>query len=612
MTMTALLASVWVGSARAEAPPVDRFDPPAFEVDGGRGGLTLVHTAVHAEVQLGMAVVDVTQRFHNPYDHPIDATYLFPLPPEAAVRSMDLTCGGRRISGLLLDRAAARARYEAAAAEGRTAALLEQERPNLFRQSVASLCPGEDVVVDLQYVDPLVLEDGRRELVFPTTVGPRYHPDGVAEPPFTTLPAHTVEIEVVIDEGMPVASIWSDSHVIDLGPEAADHVTTIRTDPAATAPNREFHLGWAFAGSAPQLAAVAIPPTATADGYLGVTLEPQLLEDLGPTRGRELLFVLDESCSMQGEPFAAEQRAVRTALDRMGPDDTFDLVRFSNTASAMFAEPQPNTAANRAAAEAWLEVFDGGGTEMTAGIVHSLTLPGDPARLRLVLLLTDGYIGDEQQVLDTVAANLGDARLFSLGVGSAVNRYLLDALAEVGRGDVSYQLPETPVAETVDRFYARIAHPALTDLAIDWGGLDVREVYPSVLPDLFAGQPVRVVARYAGALPPTTIALTGATATDTFRVQRALSLADADVDGLQGALPTLWARRKIADLGRTLARQPEALEREVTAVALAHHLVSDYTALVATETRRSTCGPAQGTIEVPSMLPDGFGFAVAD
>jgi hypothetical protein len=249
-----LLALMGSGLARAEGAGV------SFGVDGGPGELTLVHTGFRAEVSAGVAVVDVDQLFHNPYDHPIDATYLFPLPPDAAVRSMRIVCGGRRLEGVLLPLDQARARYRQAAADGRKAALLEQERTNLFRQSVANLCPDEDVRVELQYLDPLRIEDGRHELVVPTTVGPLYRPDGTPEPPFTALPAHTVDFEVVIDEGLPVGSVWSDTHGIDVDEDPTGRVTVRNLDDDAI-PNKDFELDWTFAGGEPQVGVIAVPPT---------------------------------------------------------------------------------------------------------------------------------------------------------------------------------------------------------------------------------------------------------------------------------------------------------------------------------------------------------------
>jgi Ca-activated chloride channel family protein len=576
--------------------------PVQFVVEGG-GTLVLERTDVHAVVQLGLAVVEVRQLYHNPFHVPIDATYLFPLPEDAAVRAMSFTCGGRRIDSHVLPREEARQRYEEAAAQGKKAALLEQHRPNLLQQSVSSLCPGEDVVVELQYVDPLEVHDGRTELVFPTTVGPRYRPGDVPEPPFVSGPGHDLSVGVDIAEGLVIDSLWSDSHAIEIVEETEEHLWVKLAD-EITLPDKDFHLAWTFAGPEPRLTAAAIPPTEEEDGYLALTIAPGVVEDLQELRPRELMFVLDTSCSMKGSPHAASVQTVRTALARMRPTDTFSLVRFSDQASALFDSPRPATPENVAAAEQWLQIFDGGGTEMTAGIIEALTMPGDPERLRLVLLLTDGFIGDEDQVLREVRGHLGEARLFSLGVGPSVNRFLLDALADEGRGAVAYQLPDTPIEETVEQFYERIAHPVLTDLSIDFGDLRVSEVYPSQIPDLFAGQPVHVVARWSGGPVDTLVRLTGRTTHDEYTVTRRLVLQDA---AYHEALPTLWARRKLADLQRTHRAAPLELATLSTEVAMQHHLASPYTSLVAIADRPSSCGPSRVRAEVPAMLPEGMG-----
>lgn len=569
-------------------------------VTAGGGSLVLEHTSVEATVELGLAEVHVVQTFHNPFDAPVDATYLFPLPNDAAVQEMKLTVGSRTIEGELLTREQARARYEKAAAEGRRAALLEQERTNLFRQSVAALCPGETVTVELTYLDPLARKDGVTELVFPTTVGPLYRPDGTPEPPFTTIPSRAIDLTVHLAEGVPVGALWSDSHGIQISED--EWGATVRNTDDDALPNKDFHLAWTFEGRDPQVAAIALPPLGAEDGYVALTLEPQVLEDLEEPRARELVFVLDESCSMSGAPFETARDTVRLALKEMSPTDRFDLVSFSSEATALFPEPVPATPQNVARAEQWLASFDGGGTEMTRGAVKALTLPHDPERLRLVLFLTDGFIGNDPDVYEAVRRNLGDARLFSLGIGSSVNRRLLQGLADAGRGDVTVQLPGTPAAEVVDAFYQRIAHPALTDVTIDWGDLDVVEQYPSVIPDLFAGQPVRVVARVRGALTDTVVGVTGSAGRETIELRRAVDVAQAE--GHPG-LPALWARRKIADLERASMLDGTDPEAAVTGVALAHHLVSAYTSLVATETSPSGCGAAATELEVPALLPAG-------
>ncbi len=580
----------------------------------GRGALVLEHTSVVAEIQAGLARVTMVQWFHNPYEESLEATYLFPLPSTAAVDRMDLTCGDRLIEGRVMEREAAREAYDQAKRDGRKAALLEQERDNLFTQSIATLCPGEEVQITLQYVEQVALEDGIYELTFPMTPGPRFSPPWVEdrerlETPYTTTPYNGVDITVYIDEGLPVSSLWSDSHditVVEEGLWGAE----VTTPDEVIVPDRDFVLSWSLGGDDPGVAVLTHRPTGDGPGTIAVTFEPPVLGEHFVARPRELLFVIDASGSMSGWPYESARAAVLLALDEMGPDDTFNLVRFSSGASSLFAMPQPSTPETRAQARRWLRDFQGGGTNMDTGIVHSLTLPGDPDAMRLVLMLTDGYVGGEDEMFRVVRRYLGGARLFSLGVGSSVNRYLLEGLAEMGRGDVIYHFGSKPLDEAVGEFYDRIAHPALSDIEIDWGGLEVSEQYPTRIPDLWAGQPLRVVAQYepgedaVDGWVDTVITVRGVLGTTPVAWEVALEV--PAVDTRHEALDTLWARRKIRDLEwYPRGRSPEEVKRAVIDVALEHHLVSRYTSLVAIDDEPSPCGPAGLHVSVPNAAPAG-------
>lgn len=617
-----MLQALWMVVAVAWSEPIDPviYPPevlPEDEVRGGElrveagGALVLEHTSVVAEVHAGLARVTMIQWFHNPYDEALEATYLFPLPSDAAVDRMDLVCGDRLIAGVVMERQAARDAYEQAHAEGKRAALLEQERDNLFTQHVSGLCPGETVEVTVQYVQQLAYEDGVYALTFPMTVGPRFTPPWVEDADALETPyertGRDVDLTVIIDEGTPIESLWSDSHDVVVENEDA-RGATIALEAADTVPNRDFELRWILAGRQPRATLLAHRPDPQEPGYLALSVEPQIVDDLFEPRPRELLFVLDASCSMSGEPWDLASRTVLHALDEMQPGDAFNLVTFSNDANALFERPQPATPDTLGAARHWLETaFDGGGTHMERGVVRSLTMPGDPERLRLVLMLTDGYIGHEQQIFDTVKEHLGAARLFSLGIGGAPNRYLLEGLAEMGRGDVSYQGYDAPIAETVDAFYERIAHPAMSDVRVDWGGLEVIEQYPSRIPDLWSGQPIRVVARYQGG-GPVTVRVSGMVGTE--RYEQTLQIDIPEQTGEHEAIASLWARRKIRDLEwYPRGRSEQQVRQEVLDVALEHHLVSRYTSLVAIDDVEAACGPVTMRIQVPNEAPAGLAGA---
>jgi len=573
----------------------------AMSADGG--ALVLEHTSIEAEVSAGLAIVRVIQSFANPFDEPIDAHYVLPLPPDAAVRGFEVACGDRVIEGVIKDKKSAREAYEQARATGHRAALLEQMRENLFEQHIAGICPGEAVDVTVEYVQQVARDRGRAVLAFPTTIGERFGaPADLEIPRHVPAPAtggRGLDVTVAIDNGIPVAQLWSDSHAVEVWDEPGERVI-VTLDPGDALPNRDVVLSWSMAGEAPRAAAVVQPPLGTQDGFIAVTLEPQLLEELDRARKRELLFVMDSSCSMSGQPWDTSAATVSRALDQMSAEDTFNLVRFADSASSLFSEPQPATDLNVEMARGWMQTPPGGGTQMTAGILHSLHMPGDDEALRLILMLTDGYIGEERRIVEVVDENLGDARIFSLGVGSSVNRLLLENLAEVGRGSVAYQLPDASIEDTVRDFYDRIAHPAMTDIELDFGGLDVWDMYPSRIPDLWAGQPLRVVARYRGSAD--SVRVFGEVGGE--EVSLSLPL-DLDTAEEHEAVTTLWARRAIHDITYDLSLSDPEREASITPLALEHHLVSAWTSLVAIEQSPSACGPAERSISIDHYVPSG-------
>ena len=604
-----LFAALLGAALAAPHPESDEWFPPG-QLQSSAGDLVLEHTDVVADVHVGLSVVTVTQTFANPFSDPVDATYLFPLPEHAAVRHLGIRCGSRYTEGVVMTRDDAQKEYDRAKSEGRRAALLEQYRPNLFKQQVAGLCPGEAVEIELEYVDELDYEDGTYELTFPMVVGPRYGSSESgrrAVTPRSALPAErpgNVSILVNVEEGLPLGSLYSDTHAITVEDEGTWGATVTLTD-GETQANADFQLAWTLAGRSTR-AAVVVDRQGTDDGYVALTLQPPPLDSLGEPPERELVFVLDSSCSMRGRPWRAAVATVEMALERMREGDTFNLVRFSSSASSLFDEPRPVTEANVEAARRWLGRFEGGGTDMIAGIEHALDMPGDADALRLVLLATDGYIGDEKLAFRTVARKLGDARVFALGVGSSVNRYLLEGLAEMGRGDVDYQLPGTPIPDTVASFYARIDHPAMTDIRVDWGGLDVTEVSPATVPDLWAGQPLRLVGRLGNA-KRARVRVRGTVGGEEVVISVPVDATRAEA---HEAVGTLWARRRIHDLSIDGEHQgPSAVEAAITATALEHHLVTDYTSLVAVERSPSSCGVASKTLVVPEHAPEGTVYA---
>lgn len=614
------------GAAPLPAPTEGRLVTSQGEE---RVDVPLEHTDVQIRVAGHLADVTVTQTFHNPYQDKIEAVYLFPLPTGAAVHALDLRIGERVIRGAIRRREEARQVYERAREQGHVAALLTQERPNLFTQAVANIEPGARIDVTLRYSQALAYEDGAYEIVFPMVAGPRYLP-GSAGPsareavqpavlPPGMRPAHDISLQVDLDAGVPVRDIRSPSHRIEVtrpgAAPAAGARASVRIAPADSIPNKDFILRYTVAGQAPAFAVLA-----HRDGDQGsffLLAQPPAGKALALPR--EIVFVLDTSSSMAGAPMFKARELIRRVLGGLRPDDTYQIIRFADTASALGPQPLASKPQNLGYTLAWLDGLQAsGGTEMVSGIRAALDVPHDPARLRIVVFVTDGYIGNEDEILALVARHMGAARLFSFGVGSAVNRYLLEEMAVMGRGAAQIVRPDEDTTAAVQRFHDRIDAPLLTDIRIDWNGLAVTDAVPGRLPDLFAGQPLVVAGHYQQP-GRATITVHGRQA------GRAVSFqVPVDLPAHAPAHPSIgrvWARSRMVELERALVRKADpAIEAQILALALQHQLMSRYTAFVAVDESRVTAGEAARAVRVPVEVPEhvrgirtgsGMGMAMA-
>ena len=624
---------MWGGNARHNGPvvgdtaPVEEDERPTEGTlalsstarAGEVAGFPLESTRVTARVSGFVAHVTVEQTFRNPYERPVEATYLFPLPDDSAVDSMQMRAGTRVVQARIQRREIARAQYRDARERGVLASLLEQERPDLFRQSVANIRPGDSISVTLTYVQALPYEEGSYRFVYPMVAGPRYMPDaepgGAGSTAAGTAPdLHQVvlagdaerpdRVEVSIDAelGASVSAIDSPTHELDVVQSGNRSHVTLRS---AARPDRDLDVRFHVGGQAPVSAVLASAPEAGSDGTFSLAIHPRIDVPATEIAARELVFVLDTSSSMHGRPMELGRAAVIHALRGMRPSDTFRVLGFSDTARA-FSDTA--TEATPEHVERAVEFVNGlvalGATEMITGLRAALDAPEDPTRMRMVLLVTDGYIGNETEVFRTVHEHLGRSRVFAFGVGSAVNRYLLTRVAEHGRGDVQVvtlsESPETAAAA----FHARIASPHLTDISIDWGTLSVHDAYPRRVPDLFADRPLYVHARYAEG-GSGTVTIRGRVAGRAFE-QRVDVTLPARGEASRPELQSVWARTRIRDLMTAMALGPtDALREEVTTLGLAHHLLTDWTAFIAIDEGYRVDEPSV-TVQQATQLPEGM------
>ena len=661
--------------------------------EGAPAACPLKHTDVEADIVGFVGRVTVRQTFYNPLDIKIEAIYVFPLPQDAAVDDMVMTVGERRIVGQIRERSEAREIYEQAKAAGHVASLLDQERPNIFTQSVANIEPGVTVEIEISYVETLKYEDGVFEWVFPMVVGPRYIPgaptskipgtpaplsgdvveldrsqtaQGAGEPkghgwapdtdrvpdasritPPVVKPGlragHDIGLAVHLDAGLEIFDVESKLHAIDTQRISASEMS-LQLREQSEIPNRDFILRYRLATD--EIGDALLTHADERGRFFTLILQPPRRVEPSRLVPRELVFVLDTSGSMGGFPIEKAKEVMSKLIDTMQPRDTFNLITFAGDTRILWEQPRHNTPENRAEAQRFLASRrGGGGTEMMKAIEAALaverdagpddTRPGRPAArsrpdaeladappIRIVCFMTDGYVGNDFEIIDAVQKHADTTRVFSFGIGNSVNRFLLDGMAHAGRGEVEYVTLAAEGAAAVERFHERLLATVLTDVEIDWGGLPVSEVYPRRVPDLFSSKPILVHGRLDGPCAGT-ITLRGNTGAGRFEqnidvnapAAPAAGSADENPDaGGSEALASLWARAKVTDLmNRDLAALqrgefPEELKSEITSLGIAFRLMTQFTSFVAVEELTVTIGGEPTTITVPVEMPDGVSY----
>lgn len=591
----------------------DKQGQPAIECP-------LKHTDVKADITGFLARVTVTQEFHNTAADKVEAVYVFPLPAMAAVDTMGLYVGDRHVRGDIKRREEARAIYEAARDAGKMAALLDQERPNIFTQHVANIRPNDKVRIVISYVERLKYEDGNYEWVFPMVVGPRYIPgtpigraaggwaydtDRVPDaskitPPVAkpgTRAGHDISLTVNLDAGIPLQNVYSRTHEV-FTERPASQRASVRLKDLAVIPNKDFVLRYDVSGG--KLEDAILTHRRNRGGFFTLILQPPEKTNVESITPKELVFVLDTSGSMSGFPIEKAKETMKLALDAMNPRDTFNLITFAGDTHILFPQPVPASPDNLRAAQQFLASRSGaGGTEMMKAITAALAPSQNSTSVRVVCFMTDGYVGNETEIIREIA-RFPAARVFSFGIGSSVNRYLLDKMAEAGRGEVEYVALKDDGSAAAKRFHERVRNPLLTDISIEWGDLPVTDVYPKRIPDVFSAKPIVVTGRYT-APARRTIKLRGTYAGRV--VTRDLNLDLPASEPEHDVLATLWARTRI-DM---LMHEPNNRE-EITKLGLDYRLMTPFTSFVAVEETIVTDNGKPRRVDVPVEIPDGVSY----
>ncbi len=594
-----------------------------------KGLCPLKHTDVKAEISGFISRVVVTQQFENSFKEKIEAVYTFPLPQNAAVDDMTMMVGERTIRGKILPRDEAQAVYDAAKSSGKVASLLDQERPNIFTQSVANILPGEQIKITISYVETLNYVNGAYEFVFPMVVGPRYVPgsptgrnqgngfapdtDRVPDAsritpksvPPATRSGHDISLDVSLDAGLILDDVSSKTHDVDI--ERTDsHRARLRLREGSTIPNKDFVLRYDVAGRAIQDA--LLTHRSDKGGYFTLILQPPDRVTAEDVRPKELVFVLDTSGSMGGFPIEKAKETMKLALDNLYPSDTFNLITFAGDTQILFSKPVPATRANLNKAQAFLNSRSGsGGTEMMTAIKAALEPSDDQSHIRIVCFMTDGYVGNDMEIISEVQKH-PNARVFSFGIGSSVNRFLLDKMAEAGRGEVEYVNLNDDGSAAARRFHERVRNPLLTDISIDWNNLPVADVYPQRIPDLFGAKPLILTGRFTAA-GRGTIRLKGKMGGSDF--VRDIPVELPETMALHDVLAPLWARARVDNLmnedyaGAQSGNIRADLKDTITQLGIEYRLMTQFTSFVAVEEMVVTDGGQPRRIDVPVETPQG-------
>jgi Ca-activated chloride channel homolog len=559
-----------------------------------------------------VARVTLTQVYKNQGKKTLEAIYVFPGSTRAAVHALRLKVGERVVEAKIMERTQARQTYEQARQEGQTASLLEQQRPNVFQMNVANILSGDTVEVELQYLELLQPENQAYEFVLPTVVGPRYSQQPAAGAPDTErwvqnpylhqgeAPPYRFGLQVNLQSGLPISRLASPSHEVNItysGSQAAQ----VRVKDEANAGNRDFILRYALGGNQIETGLLLYP--GQEENFFLLMLEPPARVAAEAVVPREYLFIVDVSGSMHGYPLEVTKVLMGDIIKGLKPHDFINVLLFES-GSAVLSESGslPATEANREKALAFIQAQPGGGgTDISSAFKRALALPRTPGVSRIVVTATDGYVQVENEVFDLIRRNLGTANLFPFGIGTAVNRHLIEGMARAGMGEPFVVLNQKEAEKQAARFREYIARPVLTDIKVDWRGFAAKEVEPQALPDLFAMRPLTLLGKYSGR-PEGEIKITGKTARGPY--EQTIKVTQTAASPENSALRFLWARQRVQRLLDSAGEQTDKVKAEVTRLGLTYSLMTPFTSFVAVDQVKRADGRVE-TVKQPLPLPQG-------
>lgn len=589
---------------------------PYFLIDGmdtATDSFPLKETNVSVNINGIFAETFVTQTYSNEGQDPINASYVFPASSRVTIHGMKMEIGDEIITAKIKEKEEARHDYEQAKSEGKSASLLEQQRPNVFTMDVANVMPGDIIRIELHYTEMITPTDGIYQFVFPTVAGPRYTSPSVPKSlkaetwiasPFLRLgdtPREKYNINVNLSSGVPITDLQCGSHKIDV---AWDNQTSARislSNPEEFAGNRDFILDYKLTGT--EISSGLMLGTGESENFFLLMVQPPERYTPETIPPREYIFILDVSGSMYGFPLDTSKELIRNLAGSLRETDRFNVILFSDSLIQMSPESVPATAENVQKAFALIDNEEGGGgTELAPALETALAIPASPGAARSVIAITDGYISGEREIFDIIGRNIGTTNFFSFGIGSSVNRYLIDGIAKTGLGESFVVTDPSEAAATADRFRTYIQSPVLTDVQVTYDGFDVYDIEPPTLSTLFASRPIVLFGKWKGE-PSGTIHITGKTGGQDYAEDIPVSAAiPLEANNI---IQYLWARTRVerlTDYGMTEDLQANA-KKEVTELGLRYSMMTPYTSFIAvTEKVRNTEGKSTD-VKQPLPIP---------
>ncbi len=581
-----------VHAEESRAEDEDKTYAPYFYVESEEIGVDcfpLKKTSVKTSINGIIADTYVEQTYTNEGTKPINAQYIFPASTKVTIHGMQMQIGNQLVTAVIKEKEEAEEEFETAKSEGKSASMLSEERANVFTMDVANIMPGDVVRIELHYTELIMPVDGSYQFVFPTVVGPRYvspliddcggREEWVGTPYLSegTPPTDEYDIDVTVSAAVPITSLASSSHSIDIGwtENTTAHITL--ADPSDYAGNRDFILDYKLTGD--EIGTGLIVNTNEKENVFMLMIQPPERYELTEIPPREYIFVLDVSGSMSGFPLDTAKKLINNLVSGLRETDTFNLILFSGTSYKMSSRSVPATEENINKAVQLVNGEKGaGGTELSAALEDALNTPADKDVARNIVIISDGYIYGESEVFQLVNENMNKAEFFSFGIGRAVNRNLIEGIATIGQGEPFIVTEEEEADKIAEKFRTYIQSPILTDIKVSFEGFDAYDVEPAILPTLYANKPIVLLGKWHGEVSGT-INISGMTGGGAY--SQSISVADA-ITGENDALGYLWARKRVERLTDYGAGgdNPDVQE-EVTQIGLNYSMITPYTSFIA-------------------------------